>query len=428
MASLFVPAGDAAYRKLAGSEKADPFPLVEESTPLVLKREGAACARSVLSRGFCLGVLVTVFAVAGLATMRRSTEMRRQDAPRRRDGARRTRSKYCVAHGAYGDYVDVARISALSKRAYASAHGYAFVELLADDRDGFVASHCPELGSEIVGAYSMTTPVKACGLWAALRDSCDYVFWTDADAVIVDQSLTMETLLGHDAGSGGDSEALVAAPGAALPAVYPAEPDDALLFLNKGCSGYDGLALGDCGPPESFATCINTGALVLKSGSFAEGFLRRQLAMAYFDNDFLQASPCSTAGFTQPEADWDQCMFEHRTEQCTLECLYRVTPTLFNRTRCLLAAEGRDYLSGLLLEDQYQLLAYGAEYTSANFTAFIKGVVGSPLVPPYDGTLVYNCMGGEPAQKVACARAATFSYFPELRATVTALLAGEAPP
>ena len=38
----------------------------------------------------------------------------------------------------------------------------------------------------------------------------------------------------------------------------------------------------------------------------------------------------------------------------------------------------------------------------------------------YDGTLVFNCMGGEPDQKVACANAATYAYFPPLRDAVLA--------
>ena len=160
MASSFVavPAPEGGYRPLKGE---DPFPLVApaESTPLVLKREGLACAKSVLSRGFVVGVVACALCVWALAALRSAGVARR----RRGAAPAARRHKYCVAHAAYGDYLPVAEITAASKRSYANARGYAFHELLGATREDYVAAHCPELGAQIHGAFSKTTPVKACG-------------------------------------------------------------------------------------------------------------------------------------------------------------------------------------------------------------------------------------------------------------------------
>ena len=61
--------------------------------------------------------------------------------------------------------------------------------------------------------------------------------------------------------------------------------------------------------------------------------------------------------------DWDQCNFPHKTEQCTLECLYRVQPTYFNTTICKKATAAEDYLTGVLLEDRFQQQVYGGNTT-----------------------------------------------------------------
>ena len=70
------------------------------------------------------------------------------------------------------------------------------MELLAENRDDFLETHCPELRGEAERAFSKTTPVKACGVWAALRDSCEAVLWTDADSIVVDGRLGVDELLG----------------------------------------------------------------------------------------------------------------------------------------------------------------------------------------------------------------------------------------
>lgn len=409
MASTFVKVVDDGYAKLPAEEA---FPLVKESTPL-LQREGLSCARSVLSRGFGLGVLVTtvVLLCTPLVNVRHGGH-----GGHHQGGDRR---KYCVAHAAYGMYVPVAEISRKSKEAYAAKNGYRFVELLGHKKEDFVATHCPELVSQMVNDYSWTTPVKVCGMWAVLRDSCDYVLWTDADAVIVDAEVSIERLMGLEKSP--YSRELRRDAGAVLPAVYPEETQDILLFLNRECPGYNHtMAPGDCGRPRDFANCVNTGSLVLKSGAFAETFLRQQLTMAIFNNDFLTQSPCSTVDFDSGIEDWDQCNFPHKTEQCTLECLYRVQPTYFNSTICKKATAAEDYLTGVLLEDRFQQQVYGGN-TTGNTTKLMDRFKESELMPSYDGSLVFNCMGGKRDAKLTCVRQATMHYWPEVADAVAAL-------
>ena len=176
-------------------------------------------------------------------------------------------------------------------------------------------------------------------------------------------------------------------------------------------------------PCRDFANCVNTGALILRSGFFAESFMREQLTMAIFPTTFLEHSPCSTRGFMADIPDWDQCAFPHKTEQCTLECLYRVQPDLFNATRCRVATKERNYLSGVLLEDHFQSLAYGGN-TTGNTTELMRVFKDSVLMPKYEGSFVFNCMGGDPAvgpAKLICARQATLNYWPQLRDAVLGL-------
>ena len=151
--------------------------------------------------------------------------------------------------------------------------------------------------------------------------------------------------------------------------------------------------------------------------------MREQLTMAIFPTTFLEHSPCSTRGLMADIPDWDQCAFPHKTEQCTLECLYRVQPDLFNATRCRVATKERNYLSGVLLEDHFQSLAYGGN-TTGNTTELMRVFKDSVLMPKYEGSFVFNCMGGDPAvgpAKLICARQATLNYWPQLRDAVLGL-------
>ena len=210
-----------------------------------------------------LGLAVLASLVLASQPADETRRQRRDEAKRRSSLSAPKKHAYCVAHGAYGNYTRVARVASRSKRAYARSRGYGFVELLAESRDDFLETHCPELRGEAERAFSKTTPVKACGVWAALRDSCEAVLWTDADSIIVDGRLGVDELLG-------DREA-------------------AFFLETTGVSG-------DCGTADEFAAHVDAGAFVLKSGSWAEGLLRQQLALSIFDNAFLEHSPCSTKG------------------------------------------------------------------------------------------------------------------------------------
>ena len=101
---------------------------------------------------------------------------------------------------------------------------------------------------------------------------------------------------------------------------------------------------------------------VIKSGLFAESFLRQQLAMAVFDNTFLQHSLCSSHAIMNhtdtgtyhnwATNTWDQCVYNKKTEQCTIECLYRYEPALFNTSRCLWSNQQHDYLTGIIVNNE----------------------------------------------------------------------------
>ena len=348
------------------------------------------------------------------------------------------RSKFCVAHAAYGeDYKSIAAVTAVTKQRYAKLHGYRFLEYVSDTLDDFVNDYCPELAGQIRLAYSLTTPVKSCGIWAALRDSCDYVFWTDADAVIVDSSIRMEKLLFMDEFdekekrkfSGGELT------GKEFERQNLIRNKDVLFFLESYqklglCSGLTErpLALGSCGFPDEFGNCVNTGAVLMRSGEFTETLLRDQLALAVFDNDFLLESPCSTNDLGSGYAlnlTWDQCMFRGETEQCTLSCLYRQNPLLFEKTMCQISDDNTThYLFGTLLDpppaavqsflDNIHHTKESIANTTDDYLQQVRDI-GPPH--PYKGTLVYNCMGGNFVQKMNCATFATYWLWPEMLPT-----------
>ena len=345
-----------------------------------------------------------------------------------------SRTKFCVAHGAYGEnYKSIAALSARTKAKYADLHGYRFVEFIGDTLDDFVDKYCPELAGQIKYAYSATTPVKSCGIWASLRDSCDYVLWTDADAIIVDSSITMEHLLFMDDDEADDD--LV-------------RSKDVLFFLESYAdlglcpdltSPERQLPKGSCGLPDEFGNCVNTGAVIMRSGDFTETLLREQLAMAVFDNDFLTNSPCSTndlgTGFAK-NLTWDQCMFTGETEQCTLSCLYRQNPKFLENTACQISNDNQThYLFGTLLSPPIEaVISYldtlkddtppekivipkNLQFnTTDDYLDYLRSI-GPPH--PYEGTFVYNCMGGDFFQKMNCVAMATYWLWPEMIPTDT---------
>lgn len=387
----------------------------EESRSLLAKKRRPAWRR--------LGALAVVggIGVVPLATRRRvHAPTGSAELSSRRTG----RSEFCIAHAAYGEeYKTIAAVSAVTKRRYAELHGYRFLQYLSSSLEEFVTKYCPELEGQIELAYSKTTPVKSCGIWAALRDSCDYVLWTDADAVVVDSSLSMESLLFME-----KSEETSAEDVARL------ADKDVLFFLED----FEELGLcpelseevapaGFCGSADAFGNCVNTGALIVRSGRFAETLIRDQLALAVFDNDFLLHSPCSTndlgVGLAR-NITWDQCMFAGETEQCTLSCLYRNKPELLDRTMCRISDDNAThYLYGILLDppdeaaDSVARLAAKGHDVPLPTTVFEDG-----LKPPhpYSGSLVFNCMGGNFQEKLHCVTYATYNMWPELQAQVDA--------
>ncbi|KAJ8600220.1 hypothetical protein CTAYLR_001939 [Chrysophaeum taylorii] len=326
------------------------------------------------------------------------------------------RSRFCVAHAAYGsEYSSMAKISAVTKRRYAQLHGYRFLEFVAPSLDDFVDAYCPELKGQIALAYSKTTPVKSCGIWAALRDSCDYVLWTDADAVVVDSSIRLEELMYLEDGKRASSEDV------------DRLTDRSVLFFLEAykkfglCPGLADPALepGSCGSPEEFGNCVNTGAMIFKSGTFAETLIRDQLALAVFDNDFLRNSPCSTNNLGNAKnLTWDQCAFSGETEQCTLSCLYRNNPVLLEDTVCRVSDDNRThYLFGTLLDPPEEAVESFADLglsipSETNAMRQFDGNHGPPH--PYDGSFIYNCMGGDFARKFECLAYATYSMWPEM--------------
>ncbi|KAJ8609633.1 hypothetical protein CTAYLR_006270 [Chrysophaeum taylorii] len=333
----------------------------------------------------------------------------------------RTRSKFCIAHAAYGpEYVSVAKVAAVTKRRYAERHGYRFVEYVSNSLDDFVDTYCPELQGQIALAYSKTTPVKSCGIWAALRDSCDYVLWTDADAVLVDSSIRMEDLLYLEPGDDVSSEDVDRLAGRSVLFFVEAYRK---LGLCANLSDKH-LERGYCGTAEEFGNCVNTGAMIVKSGSFAETLIRDQLALAVFDNDFLEHSPCSTNNLGSGMAlniTWDQCMFEGETEQCTLSCLYRNNPVLLEDTVCRVSDDNRThYLFGTLLDPPraaVESFSHQLGLSLPNKTEAMRQFDGKHDPPhPYEGSFIYNCMGGDFARKMQCVTAATYSLWPEMRA------------
>ena len=358
----------ATYNSLADSPDSD-----DEETPLRRQRQKNDSGNWV--RGaLLLGLAVLASLVLASQPADETRRQRRDEAKRRSSLSAPKKHAYCVAHGAYGNYTRVARVASRSKRAYARSRGYGFVELLAENRDDFLATHCPELRGEAERAFSKTTPVKACGVWAALRDSCEAVLWTDADSIVVDGRLGVEQIIG-------DREA-------------------AFFLETTGVSG-------DCGTADEFAAHVDAGAFVLKSGSWAEVLLRQQLALSIFDNAFLEHSPCSTKGLDPLNPNWDQCHYAGKTEQCTLGCLYRTQPQLLERTRCVYASLASSPLGGVLLEPDYQVAAYGV---NASSVAEFLGEVFPAIAPRADGLLVFNCMGGTAAEKVLCVEWATAFY------------------
>ena len=359
----------ARYDSLADSPDSDD----DEATPLRRQRQKNDSGWWV--RGaLLLGLAVLASLVLASQPADETRRQRRDEAKRRSSLSAPKKHAYCVAHGAYGNYTRVARVASRSKRAYARSRGYGFVELLAESRDDFLETHCPELRGEAERAFSKTTPVKACGVWAALRDSCEAVLWTDADSIVVDGRLGVDELLG-------DREA-------------------AFFLETAGVSG-------DCGTADEFAAHVDAGAFVLKSGSWAEVLLRQQLALSIFDNAFLEHSPCSTRGLDPLNPNWDQCHYAGKTEQCTLGCLYRTQPQLLERTRCVYASLSSSPLGGVLLEPDYQVAAYGV---NASSVAEFLGDVFPAIAPRADGLLVFNCMGGTAAEKVLCVEWATAFY------------------
>lgn len=365
----------------------------------------------------CVTLCVIPLIVASLTSPDRNGKKHNSSSP--------SRSQFCVAHAAYGtEFRSIAEVSAVTKRRYAEMHGYQFLEYISDSLDEFVDTNCPELRGQIDLAYSKTTPVKSCGMWAALRDSCDYVLWTDADAVLVDSSLTMEALLYLEPSQGVSTEDVERLGG-----------KDVLFFLEAYkelglCPELnDDPAPGFCGSADSFGNCVNTGALILRKSDFAETMIRNQLALAIFDNDFLLDSPCSTQNLgvgASRNITWDQCMFVGETEQCTLSCMYRNEPQLLDNTMCRVSDDNQThYLFGTLLDPPEEALESLLEYAAAHNiqlpntttpTDMFEGAAAPHRKPPrpYQGSLVYNCMGGDYEEKLQCVTYATYYMWPEM--------------
>lgn len=378
----------------------------DERLPLVYKPPSRGWTRIGLVMAAALGIAGTLCVVpfAARAAFRRHETSAVEKT---------NRSRFCIAQAAYGDeYVSMAAVTSVSKQRYAALHGYRYLEYAASSLDDFVDKYCPELAGQIALAYSKTTPVKSCGIWAALRDSCDYVLWTDADAVLVDSSIRLEDLMYLDDASQADGLA----------------GRDVLFFLEAYkklglCSSLSApnLPPGYCGTVDDFANCVNTGALIVKSGAFAETLIRDQLAMAVFDNDFLLHSPCATDSLGSGLArniTWDQCMFQGETEQCTLSCLYRNNPTLLDSTVCRISDDNNThYLFGTLLDPPEEALTsfeneVGVDASNVSAMELYDGHHDPPH--PYDGTFIYNCMGGNFEQKMKCVTFATYSLWPDM--------------
>lgn len=248
------------------------------------------------------------------------------------------------------------------------------------------------------------------------------MLWTDADAVLVDSSLRMEDLLYMEPNEhvSRDDVARLA--------------DKEVLFFLEA---YEQLGLcpdlfdledltpGDCGSANDFGNCVNTGALIVRSGEFAETLIRDQLALAIFDNDFLLHSPCSTNDLGVGAArniTWDQCMFPGETEQCTLSCLYRNRPQLLEKTMCRVSDDNTThYLFGTLLDAPPEAISSFRVYSERHGLSIpvensSMSLYDGKHKPPreYKGSLVYNCMGGDFSKKLECVTYATFSMWPEM--------------
>lgn len=200
----------------------------------------------------------------------------------------------CVGHAAVGEDRKLAALTVGSKRRYAEERGYEVVTLEADDAKSLRAKYCPELMAELdIADESMG--LKYCTIWHAIENKkCSYMAWIDVDALILDESFQIDSLL--------------------TPGV------DAVWFRHAEEEISDSNCTDDL---QGLDTSLFVLGDVTRKG-WLRAFIHLKLAFSGMPNSFLQHAGCNCAA---------------SKDGCTTSCLYKHHPDWFGNARCLTSAK-----------------------------------------------------------------------------------------
>jgi len=164
-------------------------------------------------------------------------------------------------------------------------------------------------GIALVG-FDAQTVLKICSIIKAFRVGCESVFWTDADAGLLDDTPLDTYTKGN--------------PGAD---VYWSVSD---IGAKEKCSGWS-TPMG-CQSFGDFSSCLNAGAVLFRNTHWTENFLMRIIARSqYLTNPF-----CNTSSFNK--AEFDQCNLPHAPDsgdQCAIACEVKADPSVMHHFECL---------------------------------------------------------------------------------------------
>lgn len=215
-----------------------------------------------------------------------------------RDLAAGTTGSTCILHASFGEWSHIADVTVPTKLNYAQKHGY---RLYLVDSQNYTELQrgrflrCLD-GASLAGR-DMQTVTKFCTLWIAFADGCTAALWTDADAVIQPGQGSLDTWLSNPAD--------VAWSSAGHRTFCQPRGQDS--------DGLDSLA--------RFASCLNSGAFIMKRTPWSWDYLHRILTMAAS----TRALNCSTSSLNRQH--FDQCMYndiqkeqDHVGDQCVIAC------------------------------------------------------------------------------------------------------------
>lgn len=239
----------------------------------------------------------------------------------------------CLLHAAWGaEYMALSHKYTLpTKEAYARKYSYSVLPYMRDTYEelimmDFTRCHHGALVRNSSG-YDKQTVIKFCSVWEAFEDGCDTVLWTDADAVIGSSKYSLEYWINQS--STADVYYSMSDTGAT-------DKKWSQPWGHTGVAGhrvcltenFPGLT---CPSVALFASCLNSGAFIMRRSNFSWQYLGRVLERSRRSTEPV----CET--WTLNPSHFDQCNLSvpGKGDQCAISCEAIQDESLLGHFACM---------------------------------------------------------------------------------------------